>query len=707
MKQLGQVCAALRRKNRVHSALLAGCCFFSVLLITAYGIMMRSPTILAVLPEGGDSRKQVLMIFVMAVIGCAMFTVYASGLFFRHRSRQTGILLALGASRRQLRRQLNRELAVLAAVSCAAGAVLAAPLAWGIWQLFRLFVVDSAQMTLRFEPRAWAIALGFSVFVAVLLFAAGGRSVRRANIIETVQEVHRSEPIRAVPRWYGPLGIFLLAAGGLLGYLAPSVFVNLLHWYPPAGLSGLFYLPALAGLYMILLHTVVNGWRARHAYRDLIATSMMKFQGRQTVRSMLVMTLLIGGGLFAAFYTPMIGAGSMLSYDARPVDYAYHFRADQNGPEKTQVEQLADEYSVALTSWAEAPMARLAVDGSYQVEEEGPLGTTWRSVYAQQAQSVLVLSESGYRALTGEIVDLAPGQAAGVLDASGSGQGRFEPDATLFTNPLTGQQLAVTPAEPLCHDLLLGCYVLDDGDWTALSDGLTGEWLEQMVFFNLENEEDSYPFARALFDRIVDGSGPEVAVLDGWDPIVRQRYLEEEGVYFLDPDQAEEANFPRMDYSQRDSSDFRLYWQYMPRFRVLDKADFVRTTAVFLMLFVFIGVLCLSAVIVIACTRCMTIALTSRPVYNDLRRLGAPGHYLYRSARSQVRRVFLTPALAGSGLILGFYLLILYCNDNRLTAGELAGLGLCLGLTAGVGALLWAVYRLTLGRVCAALDIRR
>lgn len=213
MKQFGQVCAALRRKNRAHSALLAGCCFFSVLLITAYGIMMRSPTILAVLPEGGDSRKQVMMIFVLAVIGCAVFTVYVSGLFFRHRSRQTGILLALGASRRQLLRQLYRELAALTAVSCAAGALLAAPLAWGIWQLFRLFVVDSAQMALRFEPRVWGIALGFSAFVAVLLFAAGGRSVRRANIIETVQEVHRSEPIRAVPRWYGPLGLCLLAAG--------------------------------------------------------------------------------------------------------------------------------------------------------------------------------------------------------------------------------------------------------------------------------------------------------------------------------------------------------------------------------------------------------------------------------------------------------------------------------------------------------------
>ena len=284
-------------------------------------------------------------------------------------------------------------------------------------------------MALRFEPRAWGIALGFSAFVAVLLFAAGGRSVRRANIIETVQEVHRSEPIRAVPRWYGPLGIFLLAAGGLLGYLAPSLFVNGLHWYSPGGITGLFYLPALAGLYMILLHTVVNGWRTRHAYRDLIATSLMKFQGRQTVRSMLVMTLLLGGGLFAAFYTPMIGAGSMMSYDARPVDCAYHFRADPAAGQ-SEVEQLAAEYGVALTSWAEAPMARLAVDGSYQLEEEGPVGTTWRSVYAEQAQSVLVLSESGYRALTGETVDLTRGQTAGVLDTTGSGQNEFEADAT-------------------------------------------------------------------------------------------------------------------------------------------------------------------------------------------------------------------------------------------------------------------------------------
>ena len=78
MKNFTEVYAQLRRRSLKQYGLLTGCCFFSVLLITAYACMMRSPTILNVLPEGGDSRKQVMMIFVLAVIGCAVFSLYAA-----------------------------------------------------------------------------------------------------------------------------------------------------------------------------------------------------------------------------------------------------------------------------------------------------------------------------------------------------------------------------------------------------------------------------------------------------------------------------------------------------------------------------------------------------------------------------------------------------------------------------------------------------
>ena len=113
MIALSQVNAALRRQNRKNYLLLVLCNFISVLLITAYVTMMRSPTVLQVLPEGGDSRKQVMMIFVLAVIGCGVFTTYAASLFFRSKARETGIFLALGATRQTLSRQMFRELAQL------------------------------------------------------------------------------------------------------------------------------------------------------------------------------------------------------------------------------------------------------------------------------------------------------------------------------------------------------------------------------------------------------------------------------------------------------------------------------------------------------------------------------------------------------------------------------------------------------------------
>ena len=698
MKSFKEVYSLLRRKGRKQYGLLWGCCFFSVLLITAYVCMMRSPTILDVLPEGGDSRKEVMMIFVLAVVGCAVFTLYAASLFYRYKSREMGIFLALGAKRGQLKNRLMGELSAIALSSCAAGALLGAPLALGLWQLFRLFVVDTEEMPLRFDPAAYGFSLAFSVFVIAALLLMGRRFVGKTNILDIVQASRKSEPVHNVPRWYGWGGILLVALGAVLGYSVPSFCVLTLHWYPPEGMTAIFYLPVFIGLYMLLLHTVVNGWgRKKHHYKNIIATSMMKFQGRQTVNNMLVMTLLIAGAYFASFYTPMLGVGAMMGYDARPVDYAFFCRNDQNAPGEAEVRQLAEEYRVNITSYAEAPMIRLAVDGMEHVETEGKLGITWEAVYREQLQSALFLSESSYRALTGKEIDLEPGQIAAIMDAEGDGQGIFGGDTELVTNTFTGEKRRVNADTKLRNDVLFGRYVCDDEDFVALSASLPDAWRETMVFFNVDDCAGSYDFAKALFNRIVDGSGPEVAVTDAWDPVVREREIAEKGSYWYDGD--------TLRYDQRNSSEFRLYWQYMPQFRVLDKADFVKTTAVYIMLFVFIAIVCFAAVFVIAYTRCMTIALNNRQVYEDMGKLGASRSYLYASVKSQLSRVFTVPAITGTSAIYAFYAMILYANDGRLTSNELAGMGACLLLILAISLLMYAVYRLTLRQVCRALDI--
>ncbi len=53
----------LRRQDYHQAKLYLFCNFISLMLITAYSIMMMAPTVLEVLPEGGDSRKQMVAIF--------------------------------------------------------------------------------------------------------------------------------------------------------------------------------------------------------------------------------------------------------------------------------------------------------------------------------------------------------------------------------------------------------------------------------------------------------------------------------------------------------------------------------------------------------------------------------------------------------------------------------------------------------------------
>ena len=700
------VYAILRRKNKGQYALLVGCSFFSVLLITAYACMMRAPTILSVLPEGGDSRKQVMMIFILAVLGCAVFTTYAAGLFFRQKSRETGVFLALGATCHQLQRELRKELTAISLCSCISGAVLGGPLAWGVWQAFRLFLVDSQEMILTFDPKAYFLSLGFAAYVAVMLFFLGDRSVRRTNIMDIVQESHTSEPIREVKRWYGPVGIVLVVVGALMGYLMPSFFIHVLHWYAPSVVDAIFFLPALIGMYMILLHTVVNGWGERHKYRDIIATSMMKFQGRQTVRNMLVMTLLIAGAYFAAFYAPMLSTNSAYSFASRPVDFEYHWRCDQDLPNQDEVQSLAIEYGVELTSWAEVGTATLGCDGTISVEQnKGALGTTYTTEYREVASGATFFSESAWNALTGQNIDLAPGTCANVLDDEGGGEYLSGGDVNLITNVVTGKSLPVTPVEPLRFTMLLGCYVLDDADYNAIVAGLTDIWQETWVFFNVVDVDASYPFAKALFYEIVDRSGDEVMQLDAYDQVSKLLAEEAGESYDFDRENVKTYDFPVMEREDRDSTEFRNYWLYMPQFRVLDQNDFVTTMAVFLMLFIFIALICFAAVIVISFTRCMTIALTNARVYDDLRHLGAPNSYLFRSVKGQVSRVFLVPAIVGTAIISAFYIMIMYFNDNRFTAGEIAGMGTCAALIVVLSLVLYGVYRFTRNRVCRSLNI--
>lgn len=85
------------------------------------------------LPKGGDTRKMAGLLLGVTTVGCSIFTVYASTLFFRSKSREYGIFLALGEPKRELKRILFTELVFLTASASLLGIILGIPASWLIF----------------------------------------------------------------------------------------------------------------------------------------------------------------------------------------------------------------------------------------------------------------------------------------------------------------------------------------------------------------------------------------------------------------------------------------------------------------------------------------------------------------------------------------------------------------------------------------------
>ena len=693
----------LQKTERNQAMLYLFCNFVSLLLITSYSAMMFSPTVLLVLPKGGDSRKQMMAIFVLALFGCVVFTIYASCLFFRKKERQLGILMAMGASKKKLAPELYKEIILLSGASSFFGILAGFPLVWLLWNSFRLFIIDSAEMQLHLDFRFlylsalfWFMVVGFSCLTAY-------RYLKRTNIIDVIQEEHRNEPITELGTWCGPIGFLLLLIGASAGYFAPTIYYALIDGhYPPAWLS-IFYLPVFPGLYMMMLHTVVHGWRShkKQPYKNIIARSMMKFQGKQTVNNLLVSTVLIAGASFAIFYLPMMAVGAFTEVTNRPYDYRYHYPMTQQDrlPDQTRLSEMAAEYHLSITDWHESPYLVLAMDGMRTIDDSD---TTFHEEYTQLYSEGRFFSESNYHALTGIELDVKAGTYIGIANTEETALYNITTGSTLFTNITTNLTLPVTFDGYTHYDFLFGetaYYVLDDADYQLISEGISSEWMENMIFFNV-SEEDSYAFANTFFDALTTAYEPQYAIPSYYDRIYKLACEEAGETYWGDTDEMTKISF-----EQPDTADFRNYWTYMPRSTMLDKTDFLRNYAVFLMIFLFISIICILAALVINYTRCMTIALNNRYVFDALRKLGASPSFLKKEVRNQASKVFVVPSAIGMSFMYLLYAMIMLANDGKLTISEIGGLGVCLAILLLFAGIFYLTYRYTVRRMRLQLDI--
>lgn len=696
---MSRITAKLRKKNRDQYLLLGICIFLSVILVTSFTMMYFSPSIQELLPPGGDTRKLMKLMMGVVMIGCLIFTLYGSSLFFRKKSREFGVMLALGEERGALAGQLAKELAAVVVKYVLSGILLAVPVSYLIWKLFQAIALNTAR--LKYRPGNAGIFAGilFAAILSLCILILGIRFIRQADIMNILNASRKTEMVREIKPWFGRLGAALVAAGLFLAMAVPQLTVRLFRQGMPA-IWNVTYLLGIAGLYLIVLSAVGYSKKGKHPekyYKNIISTNLMRFTARQTTRNMLCIALLVFVMVGSAFWGVMYYFSAMDGGGEAPYDYSWHYPAKEAQIGKEETEKIAREHKVTLTAYEDLDSLQLVIRYTGRDMDEQK-----RYFDAEYEKLATFIAASDFERISGRSISLKAGEYQTVTTTDFQENVWVSVDClNEIENPATGERMVPEFRGTAEFDnLAIGsdpfAFLLSDEDYNRFAKDLPDDWKEKHAFFNAECMTDAgdkkfyeYEFADAVIREYI------------------ARATELSNHYGLYDSREEELALAagkeygyagKIDLSP-DNPQIMDDWKYAPFSKIFLQANAMEMVAVFVLLSIYISVISLTAAGIMSYIRSITIAMDNRQLFEDLRRLGTDDAYEEKVIKVQLRKIFAYPVAAGCTVVGLFSLFLTYFNDMRLQAFEVNMLLLEVLLMIFIAGVLYVVYRIAYGKM--------
>ena len=692
----------LRKRNQRDYRQFQFVILFAEMLISSYLMMLFSPLVQKALPDGGDTIKVATLVFGVAVVGCVVFVWYAARLFLRYKSREIGVFLALGTERGNLSGALFAELGKMMSVYIAEGICAGAVLSVLVGKLMEKLTekVNDYQFAFTVEGIGASVLFGMVLILLVLLMA--GRTMKRTDIMEVINEQRRQEPLRKnVTKQYAVIGGVCIAVGLFVAAILPTLYIRLTNQYLGSWSNG-FYLVVVFGVYRLLVYSVSSHQRGRNPqkyYNNLLNYGMMKFQGASVVRNMLVIVLLIVGGMYAACYVPMVILPNLNTgtYEAK---YSYRYLLDGEVPEEAELEEMAAEHEVQIENYREGEFIR--IPGSAVNRDTDAEGTRIIEEFVEGFAEYDCLSASTYERLTGIRLEI-PSGGYYLIQPSGSVEthwNRFDDMSELYSQTedayLPMKYIGNTEYNAMImKNSGLGeqsRFVVNDADYERMRADLPNNKIGVQVLFDSVESDGEISFATALFKRLVEGMSADMNHMTNYNPMTEQRVGAEEyrdmaGAASVDPD---------VPAKEQD-------WWYTPVLVPLVNQQTILGLAIRLMLFIYVAVICVAAVGIIGYSRSQSVANSNRQIFEDLKRLGANWEYRRWLLKKQIAKVYVLPTILGVGVTIIYIVIILFTNDGVLKHEEItvalygAALG---GLIAGFQ---YLMYKKAFRTVCKTI----
>lgn len=572
----------IKKYNKGNYRQFSLCFAMSVMLVSALTLFMTSPFVMSRLPVGGDSRKMLYMVYAVAVTGCVLFTVYATSLFLRFKSREIGVLLALGTDKRTLTKTLMKEIGGLTVKIAVISILVGAVLSFGIGKLYESMIQSAGGDHFGFSILGIGISVLFFLIVGAIIMMMTSRFMKRANVIEILNEERRNEPIKQqVGERYLLTGIICVAVGIFGGLVVPYLVSVIWKMKLGAYMYG-FYLLVLIGLYRIMVYSVAvhkRGRKPQKYYKNLISFGLMKFQGISVVRNMLIITLLLAGTLFAVFFSVANYMQGSMSASTEANDISYQYLGSADGLTEEKVKDLASEYQVQIEDYREAEFIRLLGSGVCRenYDKDGKLIEEYREKDFYKN----FISATAFSEVTGLKVTVEPGTYQYISREGNAESYWFLPeDLDRAENTTSGNIQELIYAGTVEYSSFFwnrgqdgsAAYILNDTDYKKLKEGISEELTLRHVLFNLTEEGDAYGFSKKLYEEYCNSVPDNMRVMSNYDE------------YRVSVDKDYEYGETVELYADR--PEMEVDWKYAPVFVPLQEKIFILTYATLLLVFV-------------------------------------------------------------------------------------------------------------------------
>ncbi|MGL4656217.1 MAG: FtsX-like permease family protein [Sarcina sp.] len=614
---LNNITKKLFKNNIRNYILLCASIVFVISVVTAFGLLLMSSTVKNVLVDGGSSMELAISCYAILSIGAVIFIGYVFDLFLKYKSKEIGIFMSLGISKRNVKKILLKEMSYLIPLVIIIGLVLGVPLSYLSWQVFTLTVIKTPETTYSIGWMGYIYGIIFAVVIVALIYFMLTRYLKKLDIMKILKAEETIEYIRQ-----GNIFVFLL---GII-FIPVGIFL--------AGKNMIFGGLALLGIYIVSIQIPSLGYFTKKIsekkyYKDIMFFNMLKLKGKQYSQTIFITSLLSAIIIFALSFVISQFVAAQTGIERYNTDFIFKYRKDLNVVSSNEIDALAKKHDIQIKDFSQVDAIAMIVDGVNPETEE----------YQKFQNERYFISEDDFNKISGENIDIKKGMYATIVEYEGELEFEAKEKESILTNVSTRKSMKYLKQEDKVFQGLNvrnGIYIgiLDNEDYKRESKGLNDKYKNTHVRFNVENWKDSYDFANELRTEIILNSPKEV----GYDDFEAPIFHEFNGT---------ELAFGLMELDPKDNAIHR-WWEYNPSFKIINYQDQVVQYAVYTLLFMFIALLGFISMSIIFYVKSISSVWTDKKVYQNISCLGAKKVYIKKCITKLNLILFGVPTLIGS-----------------------------------------------------------